>query len=153
MHTKRDNYSGGCAGLATGTTTTISVANAFAFAIAGRAYQKAAALNFAPALRTGATAFVALAASQSTVFYVWIDIAGAVTLTQGKVGTSATASGYQAGAFEWPQDDSAYACIGAIKVTTNASGVFTVGTTAFGAANTTVTYYNVMDDYGVAIPY
>ncbi len=153
MHTPRDNYSLGCAGLATGTTTTLSNANAFPYQIDGRSYQKAAALNVAPALKTGSPAFVALAANQSTCFFAHIDPAGTITLTQGKVGSSSTAAGYQAGAFEWPQEDKGFACIGAIKVTTNATGAFTVGTTAFGAANTTVTYYNAGDDYGVAIPY
>ena len=65
---------------------------------------------------------------------------------------STTGAGYQAFDIEWPQEYATLCCIGAVKITTNASGSFTIGTTALGAANTTATFYNVANDYGVSIP-
>lgn len=154
MITGRDNSSLGCAGLATATTTTLfKTLNALAYGIDGRSYQKAATDNIPLALKAGASAMAVMAASQVVVLFIHLDTAGTVTYSVSTVRANSTAAGYTAGGVEWPQEDKGFACIGAIKITTNASGAFTLGTTAFGAANTTVTYYNVASDYGVAIPY
>lgn len=154
MQTARDNVSMGCAGLAIATTTTLfKTLNALAFGIGGRSFQKAATDNIPLALKSGATAMAVMAASQVVVLFIHIDTAGTVTYSVSTVRANSTAAAYVPGAVEWPQEDTGFACIGAIKVTTNASGAFTLGTTAFGAANTTATFYNVGGDYGVAIPY
>lgn len=153
MLTPRDNYSLGCAGLVAGTTSTISIGNAMAFGIAGRTFQKAAAANVVPALRTGATAAVALTLNQACVFWWWLDTAGALTYSQSDVRNSATHAQYVPGAFGMPGEEAGYTLIGAVKITTNASGAFTIGTTAMGAANTTATFYNFGLDYGVPITF
>lgn len=156
MLTKRDNYSLGCAGMAVAGTPALSaykITNILAYLIAGLTYIKAATDNIAWTLLTGQSAFVALAASQQSVFFFWLDSAGNARVTQGPVVASANASTYRAGFFEWPSDLAGYACIGAAKVACNASGAFTPGTTALNAANMTVTYYNAGPDYGVGIPY
>lgn len=160
MQTSRDNHSFGCAGLVAGTGATVSIANAMAYAIAGRTYQKAAATNVAFALKTGGVALPVLAASQIGCIFLWLDTAGALTYSSAttsvgvaRVAINSTAAGYAAGGFEWPQDEAAYACIGAIRIATNASGAFTIGTTALGAANTTAVFHNVGGDYGVSIPF
>lgn len=160
MHTARDNYSLGSAGLVAGTTSTISVANAVAYCIAGRSYLKAAALNVVLALKTGGVALPVLAANQASVIFLFLDAAGALTYSAAaksdgtaRVGVSATGASYLPGAFEWPQEEAGFAIIGAVKITTNASGAFTIGTTALGAANTTATFYNVANDLGVSVPF
>lgn len=156
MHTMRDNYSLGCAGLGVGTTgATLKTVNAVAYQIDGRSFLKAATDNIAFALfvQVPAAAIVPLAASQVGVFFIMIDTAGNITYKQSASKSGVTAAGYSAGAFEWPQEDKGFACLGAIKVATNASGAFTAATTLLSAANQTVTYYNVGNDLGVAIPY
>lgn len=160
MRSPRDNVSMGCAGLVAGTGATVSTGNALPYQVDGRTYFKAATANVAFALKANATIAAVLAASQAMCLFLHLDTAGNLTYScaQKPDGTvrvvgSATAASYTPGAFEWPQEDKGFACIGAIKITTNASGAFTVGTTALGAANTTATFYNAGDDYGVAIPF
>jgi hypothetical protein len=166
MLTKRDNLSLGSAGLATGTGAgTFKTTTVLDYMIAGRAYQKAATDNIAMALRVKSPAEVAVnvPASKTQVYFFLIDAAGAITYTQARQSVndsgnvrgmpgSASAANYQASAVEWPLEEDGRACIGAVKVATNASGAFIPGTTSFGAANQTVTFYNVAGDYGVPIP-
>lgn len=155
MHTQRDNYSLGCAGLAAGTAGSVSIGNALHFAIAGRAYFKAATANIALVLlaSTPAQATQNLAANQVSCFFFFIDAAGTVTYRQFKdLKTGAGGAGYASGAFEWPGEEPGQACIGAMKIATAAAQTFTPGTTVPGTANT-ATFYNVADDLGVPIPY
>lgn len=166
MLTKRDNLSLGSAGLAAGTGAgTFKTQQILDYMIAGRAYQKAVTDNIAFVLRvkTPAEVVVNVPANKTQVYFLLIDAAGAITFTQARQSVadagvlrgmpgSATAANYQASALEWPLEESGTACIGAIKVATNASGAFIPATTSLGAANQTVTYYNVAGDYGVPIP-
>lgn len=166
MLTKRDNLSLGSAGLAAGTGAgTFKTQNALDYMIAGRAYQKAITDNIAFSLRVKVPAEVALSvpASKTQVYFLLIDPAGTITYTQARTSVadagsvrglpgSSAAANYQAGAVEWPLEEEGRALIGAIKVATNAAGAFIPGTTSLGAANQTVTYYNVAGDYGVPIP-
>jgi len=160
MLTQRDNYSLGCAGLVAGTGATISVANALPFVIDGRSFQKAVATNVAFALRSGGVALPALTASQIGCVFMFLDTAGALTYESAKtvqgvadVRANTTSQSYVPGAFQWPDDIAGFACIGAVKIATNASGAFTIGTTALGAANVTSTFYNAAVDYGKPIPF
>lgn len=166
MLTKRDNFALGCAGVGIAGTPALSAiktTNALAVQIDGQTYQSAATDNRAftiiPATISPPAAFVSLAASKSSCFFVWLNPAGTAYVEQvTKVGVafvpaSVTGSGYAAGIFEWPMDRPGYALIGAIKVVTNASGAFVPATTSLAAANQTVTYYNVGPDLGLGVPY
>ena len=157
MQTKRDNMSLGAAGLAEGTNAgTLKTSNILHYIVKGRAYIKAVTDNIAFALMTKvpALAILPLTASQVGVFFISVRQSdGALVYEQSASKPSATGAGYQAGAFEWPSEVEGHALIGAIKVATNASGAFTAATTDLGAANQTVTYYDVAVDYGIPIPY
>lgn len=155
MQTSRDNVSLGCAGLAvagTATNSQFKTANALAFGIGGLSYLKAATDNIAFTADTG-TSFTNLAASQQSCFFFMIDTAGAITVRQHSVQPAAAAAGYRAGGWDWPGDRDGKACIGAVRISCNASGAFTPGTTALNAANQTATYYNVAGDLGVPVPF
>jgi hypothetical protein len=156
MHTQRDNYSLGCASLAAGTGAgTIKTQAILHYALGGRTYVKAVTDNIALALQTQVPALTntAMAASQVSVYFLFLDSAGAVSFKQSAIKSGTTAASYTPGAFEWPADDGLFTCFGAMKIATNASGVFTAGTTALNATGVTPTFYNVGDDYGVPIPY
>jgi hypothetical protein len=157
MHTKRDNYALGAAGLSAGTAGSVSIGNILHYQIAGRAYAKAATANIALVLLAAYTggavqAATNLAANQTTVLFFFIDAAGTVTYRQSAVRTGSTGPGYASGAFEWPPEEPNHACIGAVKIQTIAAQTFTPGTTVPGTANT-ATWYNVANDLGVPIPY
>ena len=163
MQSKRDNLCTTPAGLvAGGTSGTVGIGNNFSYQIGGRAYSKAAAASVALVAMAGTSA-LAVPANSTQVIFLHVDAAGNVVYTQNAnqalasginrgLATSATAPGYTPGAIEWPQETPGYAIIGAVKIATNASGAFTPGTTSLGAANQTVTYYNVTQDLGVCIP-
>ena len=73
------------AGLAAGTTTTITIGNTTLFAIKGKAYSKGSASNAATPttdITTGA-AFVAVPANYGCVFVVGLDSSGAIKVAQG----------------------------------------------------------------------
>lgn len=149
--TSRDNFSLGAAGLAEGTNAnTFKTSNILHYGIDGRAYVKAATDNIAFAVATGTT-HTALANHQVCVFFILINSAGTVTALQSDIKTASTGTGYEAGAFPWP-DRADNAVIGAIKVQTAAT-TFTAGTTDLGAASVTDTYYDVANDYGKGVPY
>ena len=153
MHTQRDNYSLGSAGLGAGTGAgTIKTQNILHYAIAGRTYAKAVTDNIALAAKGGA-AIVALAANQVACLLLFIDAAGTITYRQSKTKTNSTGAGYTPGAFELVPDEADAACFGALKIACNASGAFTPGTTALNATGVTATFYNLGDDYGVPIPF
>ncbi len=147
----RDNFSLSSAGLAEGTNAnTFQLAALTHYVIDGRAYRKAITDNIAFAVATGTT-HTALANHQVCVFFILINAAGTVTALQSDIKTASTGSGYEPGAFGWP-DRADVACIGAIKVQTAAT-TFTAGSTDLGAANVTDTYYDVALDYGKPITY
>lgn len=163
MHSMRDNYSLGCAGLVAGTGATISIANAMTYQLAGRSFLKAATANVALAVKaSGLTAVLpVLAASQIGCIFLFLDAAGNLTYSSActpmgvaivKVNVTA-ASGYVAGAFEHPPEEAGFVCVGAVKITTTAAGTFTIGTTALGAANTTAVFHNFATDMGVSVPF
>ncbi len=163
MFTKRDNLSLGCAGLGAGSNAgTFKTTNGFSYQIDGLCYFKGPTDNiaFTPMTRTPAITAPALGASAITVLFVSVDKAGNFFYEppphvgqygQGLIGK--TGAGYTGGAVEWPQETKGMAVIGGIKIETNGSGAFTAGTTGLGAANQTVTFYNVGADYGVALPF
>jgi len=167
MQTKRDNLSLGMAGFAAGTTAgTFKTNNAVNYQIAGRVYQKAATDNiaFTPMPKAVTPAVPVVPANKTQVYFISVDPAGNCFFEQARssvtdagvlrgMGGSSTGAGYNPSAYEWPTESNGFAIIGAIKVATNASGSFTAATTSLAAANQTVTFYNVAEDYGVAIPY
>ena len=73
------------AGLAAGTTTTITIANDVQYAIRGKGYKKTAASNAATPTSDATTgsAFSAVAAGYGTVFVVGLDSSGAIKVSQG----------------------------------------------------------------------
>ena len=75
------------AGIAAGTTTTLTTANTVLYCLKGKAYTKAAASNAATPTTdaTTAAAFVALSANQGTVVVVGYDSSGNLKASQGTV--------------------------------------------------------------------
>jgi hypothetical protein len=75
------------AGLAAGTTTTYTTANAVNYAIGGIAYTKAAATNAATPTTDATTgaAFLPVTANQGSVFVFGYDAAGNLKVSQGQV--------------------------------------------------------------------
>ena len=124
-----NNVSIGSAGLAAGTTSTLSTANLFNFRINGQAYQKAIALNVAP------TALAAVANGSTTYYLVTVIAAGTVVLVAppaARAGDPDT-TGLLLGALP-----AGSAVIGIAKVV--ATAAFTWGTTTLG---TQVTFANI----------
>ena len=74
------------AGLAAGTTTTITIANDTQYAIKGKGYKKTAASNAATPTTDATTgsAFTAVAAGYGCVFVVGLDSSGAIKVSQGQ---------------------------------------------------------------------
>jgi hypothetical protein len=83
----------------------------------------------------------ALAALQVCLFAVWLDSAGAVTTTQGKIISTADLSNGIT-VLAMPADQNSKCCIGLIRVATAAATTFTPGTTDLSAAGITATYYD-----------
>ena len=126
-----NNQSLGSAGLAAGTTSTLSTANAFHFRVNGQAYIKAAALNVAPT----AAGVVANGATAYFLVSVVAGANGAVVLTApptARAGDPDT-TGLLLGALP-----AGNAVIGIAKVV--ATAAFTWGTTTLG---TQVTFANI----------
>lgn len=75
------------AGMAAGTTTTLTTANAQLYSIKGKGYTKAATSNEATPTTDAVTsaAFVALSAGNGSVFTICRDSAGALKVIQGSV--------------------------------------------------------------------
>lgn len=73
------------AGLAVGTTTTLTTANASLYSIIGKAYSKAAASNAATPTTDGTTAaaFVPVAVNFGCAFAIGYNAAGTLTVCQG----------------------------------------------------------------------
>lgn len=140
----RDNMSLGSAGLAIGfTTSKAKSVNALDYVINGRAYQKAATDDLFTLSGT------ALAANQVCAFFLLLDSSGTASVQQSSIAAASTAaSGYQAGAFEWP-DVADKAVIGALLIKSGGSA-FTPGTTALTGVTT---YINAAVNYSKAITY
>lgn len=75
------------AGLAVGTTTTITIANDVQFCIKGKGYKKTAASNAATPTTDAATgtAFNAIAVNKAGVFVICLDSSGAIKVVQGGI--------------------------------------------------------------------
>ena len=145
MLTKRDNYSLGAANLATGTATAKvrTTTNVSQFVINGRSYFKAATDDLWTLSGT------ALAANEVCAFFLYLDASGTASVAQSEIKRASTAaSGYVAGAFEWPDPENK-AVIGAVLIKSGGSA-FTPGTTALTSV---ATYINAAGDYGVPIAY
>jgi hypothetical protein len=145
--TKRDNVCLSNGALAIGTTTQkAKTANAITYTINGRTYNKAATDDLFTLAGT------ALAARQTSVFWLWLDASGAASVTQSDIKEASTSTSttarYVPGAFEWP-DVVDKCCVGALSITT-AGSVFTPGTTALTSVTT---YVNAGPDYGLPIAY
>lgn len=84
------------AGLAAGTTTTLTIANDVQYAIKGKGYKKSAVSNTATPTTdaTTAAAYVAVAAGYGCAFVIGLDSSGAVKVSQG---TQLTLDGATAG--------------------------------------------------------
>lgn len=75
------------AGLAAGTTTTVTIANDVQFSIKGKGYKKTAASNIAAPTTDAVTgsAFLPIAASKGCVFAVGLNAALALKVVQGSI--------------------------------------------------------------------
>lgn len=125
------------AGLAEGTNAnTFKTAATYTYSVDGVFYSKAATDNLP--FSAGHTA---LGNSEVCLFGVWVDAAGAITTSQGKI-VSATALSNGTVALEMPDPVADKALVGLIRVETGASATFTPGSTDLGAAGITDTYYN-----------
>lgn len=120
------------AGLAAGTTTgTFKTQNTLTYITDGVFKSKNATDNL-----TFSSGHTALAASQACLFGVWINGSGTVSTSQGPI---------QAAGDPCPVPNPPAAgltLVGLIKVTTDASTTFTVGTTGLGASGITAAYSN-----------
>ena len=81
------NFCTSKAGLAVGTTTTTTTANASLYCIAGKAYTAAGASNAATPTTDAVTgaAFTALALNKAGVFVICLDTSGALKIVQGGI--------------------------------------------------------------------
>ncbi len=75
------------AGLAVGTTTTMTTANTSLFSIKGKAYSAAGASNAATPTTDAVTgaAFLPIAVNKAGVFVICLDSAGALKVVQGQI--------------------------------------------------------------------
>lgn len=126
------------AGLAAGTTTTITIANDVQFCIKGPGYKKSAASNAATPTTDATTgaAFVAVPASNGCAFVVGLDSTGAIKVSQGPLyALSGEASGANTttliGAMQLPIVPDTVCPIGYIVVEVGASG----SSWTFGSSN------------------
>lgn len=144
---KRDNYALTSGALAIGTTVQkVKTAKDVNYVINGRAYLKAATDDLFTLSGTTSTA------RQVTAFYLWLDTAGAASVTQSAIKEASTSTStttrYVAGSFGWPEVTDK-ALIGAVVVT-NAGSSFIPGTTSLA---TIASYINAAGDYGTPITY
>ena len=141
------------AGVSAGTTVTITTANTQLYALNGKAFTRAAAANSAVTTPTidilTGVAIPALAINQGTVVLVLLDSAGNQFYAQGSIvaldgAVTATAKFIQAPSFPLgiPQTlvPMAY---GIVKNGSNGAA-FTVGTTTWNAANSSVAFVDLM---------
>jgi hypothetical protein len=120
------------AGLAAGTTSTITTANTVLYALRGKAYTKSAVTNGATPTTDATTgaAFAPLSANQGTVVFIGFDASGAQKAAQGSI-VALDASGAFIVAPQPPViDESVWVPFGYIvlKGGSTLSGTFTFGT-------------------------
>ena len=141
----RDNFCLSAANHGIGTTTSKSrtTTNVCHYVINGLAYFKAATDDLFTLSGT------ALTTHQVCVFWLYLNSSGTASIEQSDIKTASTAaSGYVAGAFQWP-DPVDKAVVGALLIK-SAGSAFTPGTTALTSVTT---YINVALDYGKPIAY
>lgn len=143
------NITLGKAGLAAGTTTTYTIATAFAYAIKGQLFTGGAGTNVAHPTLDGATgkAFVALAPDQACIVAYFVNAAGTVSAIQGPIIQNSQLTGGLAAA-QFPQASDlltpfAYALV---QASTALVGTWLVGTNNWaGVTGLTAIFRDVMD--------
>lgn len=120
----------GNAGIAAGTTTTLTIANAISYAIAGKAYSKGATSNIATPTTDAVTgsAFPALSANQGAVVLVGLDASGNLKAAQGP-SQALDATGAFIVAPQFPAVPDGFCPVGyvVLKAGATLSGTFTFG--------------------------
>ena len=106
------------------------------FAINGIGYHKADTDNIA----TGSAAQQAV--STSCLYLVQINAAGTISIKKGTEQLTADLGDNLS--LQWPEPDADNCPIGGIKVATDASTTFTLGTTDLGASGITDVYYDFL---------
>lgn len=141
------------AGLAAGTTTTISTTATVLYALRGKAYSKTAITNGATPTTDATTgaAFAALSANQGTIVYIGLDSSGAQKAAQGSI-VALDSSGAFINAPQPPIiDDSVWVPFGYIvlKGGSTLSGTFTFGTNNLSSVTgMTYTFVDIMGPTG-----
>lgn len=130
------------AGLAVGTTTTLTTANLSLYCINGKAYTKAAASNAATPTTDGTTAaaFVAVAVSFGCAFVIGYNAAGTLTVCQG-VQLPLDASGNFINAPQFPAVPDTVCPVGYLITKVGSTGsAWTFGTSNLAGPPTGVTH-------------
>lgn len=132
------------AGMAAGTTSTLTTASTQLFSLKGKAFSKAGTSNEATPTTDAATgaAFVAVAANKGSVYTICRDSAGALKVVQGTI-TDLTSQGTFIVAPQFGPVPDTLCPIGYIVVKVAAGGAaWTFGTSNLTGppANTTITY-------------
>lgn len=122
------------------TTGAINIANNVTYAVDG--VMNTISNNWSQLFSSGHTT---LAAGCECHFAVWVNAAGTVSTTQGKiVDTASLSSSGGTKVVPMPEVVSAAALIGLIKVKTAGAATFVPGTTNLNATNVTATYQDTM---------
>lgn len=137
------------AGLAAGTTSTFTTANATTYAVKGQLFSLAAGANVASPVVDANTglAFKPLAANQACLFAFLVNAAGAVSVAQGPIGSNVDLTGGN-GALQFPGYPDTAAVFGYLMAQ---AGATAVGNWTFGVNNLsgvtglTFTFRDVMD--------
>lgn len=121
------------AGLAVGTTTTITIANDVQYCIKGKGYKKSAASNAATPTTDAATgsAFNPIAVNKAGVFAICLDSAGAIKVVQGGIVDYNDAGEFYKGAPQLPGIPDSLCPIGYELVKVISTG----STWTFGSSN------------------
>lgn len=143
----------GKAGLAAGTTSTVTIANNTTYAIGGKAYTKTAASNITTSGLTDAVsgaAFSAIPANYGAAFVIALDASGNLKVSQGPsfilngVADGANAAFTLAPQFPAVADGTCPIGYAIVKVGTSGAG-FTFGTTATASgSNISVAFVDVL---------
>lgn len=124
------------ADLAIGTTTSQISHSAIEYMIDGLMYSLAASADKA----TGAAAEQAV--STTALYLLGVNAAGSITVVKSdEVLTALLTNDVES--IDWPVMTAGYVPFGAIKIVTNSSTTFTLGTTALNASGVTATYYDI----------
>ncbi len=130
------------AGMAAGTTTTLTTANTQEFSIGGKSYKKAGTSNEATPttdIVTGA-AFVAVAVGKASVFTIFRNTSGALKVGQGQIVDLDASGNFILGPWFCPQLND-HAPIGYILVQVGSTGsAWTFGSSNLSGPPTGVTF-------------